>query len=94
MKLACSPDWFHNATIMNITIKDLPEGVHARLKSRAEETGRSLNKMIVYTLERAVRPTPIDRENLLAEIEALREKSSLRIEGIDEVQAAIEEGRK
>jgi len=83
--LAAPPEWFHNETIMNITIKDLPADVHRRLKERAEESGRSLNKMIVHLLASETRPRKIDRAELLG--------SSVQYGSPEEIKAMIEEGR-
>ena len=37
-----------NGAIMNITIKDIPEELHAILRHQAEVNGRSLNKQILF----------------------------------------------
>lgn len=37
-----------------LTIRNIPEGVHRRLKERAAEEGRSLNSEIVRVLEASV----------------------------------------
>ena len=78
---------------MNLTIKELPNDIHALLKQRAEETGRSLNKFVIHTLTKSLQPTPIDRSALLAEIRDVREASSQRLGSPEEVEAAIESGR-
>ncbi|MCC5805071.1 MAG: hypothetical protein JJU00_01970 [Opitutales bacterium] len=74
-------------------MKDLPEPVHERLKEAATATGRSLNKMIVHTLERAVMPTVTDRRELLGRIARFRGESPLRIESLEEIEAAVNEER-
>ena len=66
------PFWFHNGAIMNITVKDVPKELHDRLKSAANETGRSLNKLILITLERALTPQKTDRRQLLQRIQERR----------------------
>jgi plasmid stability protein len=38
----------------NITLKDVPDDLHQCLRAAAVETGRSLNKMILTLLEKAV----------------------------------------
>ena len=38
----------------NITLKDVPDDLHQRLRAAAVETGRSLNKLILTLLETAV----------------------------------------
>ena len=57
---------------MNITVKDVPKELHERLRSVADETGRSLNKLILITLERALTPQKTDRLELLQRIRARR----------------------
>ncbi|NDV62618.1 plasmid stability protein [Puniceicoccales bacterium CK1056] len=58
---------------MNFTIKNLPPEVHARLQEAAKRSGRSLNKQIVTTLERAVSPVAVDRSTLLKRVRLRRE---------------------
>ncbi|WOQ16141.1 FitA-like ribbon-helix-helix domain-containing protein [Raineyella sp. W15-4] len=42
----------------NVLIRDVPEGVHARLQARAEEHGQSLQQYLLGELSRlAERPT-------------------------------------
>ena len=76
----------------NITLKDVPDDLHERLRAAAQETGRSLNKMILMLLERAVGPCKSDRLVLLDRIRAHRSTLHLFVDdgGLAE---AIEEGR-
>lgn len=63
--------WFY---IMNtITIKDIPLAVHRRLKSRAKEHGRSLNKEVIYTLESSLHSERIDTATIKTHAKAVRE---------------------
>ena len=77
---------------MNITVKDVPTELHERLRSVADETGRSLNKLILITLERALVPQKIDRDELLQRIRVRRGsmKSILDDSGLG---GAIADGR-
>ena len=77
---------------MNITIKDVPVDLHARLRSVADETGRSLNKLILITLERALMPQKINREELLRRIRT-RRRSMDFILNDSGLESAIEGGR-
>lgn len=52
----------------NITLKDVPEDLHERLRVAAEASGRSLNKLILTTLERSLGPRRIDRLDLIERI--------------------------
>jgi len=77
---------------MNVTLKDFPQDLHSRLKSIAEESGRSLNRQIIYLLDSAVSPRKVDDTDLLRRIQANRK----RIEGrIDQefLEKAISDGR-
>jgi hypothetical protein len=58
---------------VNITLKEVPPELHERLKSAAEETGRSLNRQIIYTLEQALLPRCMDKGGLIRRIQKRRE---------------------
>jgi len=55
-----------------LTIKNVPEKLHKRLKQSAAEHRRSLNKEVVVCLERALLSTKIDPEEFLSRIRAHR----------------------
>lgn len=55
-------------SMITITLKQVPESIHAALKERAVKHGRSLNKEALACLEAAVRPRRVDVEILLSEI--------------------------
>ena len=76
----------------NITLKDVPHDLHERLRAAAQETGRSLNKMILTLLERAVSPRKSDRTLLL---DRIRSRRSTLHHVVDDrgLEEAIEEGR-
>jgi plasmid stability protein len=78
---------------MNITIKDLPEDVHARLCAAARRSGRSLNKQIVTTLERAVCSQAVDRGTLLERVRRRREGMEMALNDAL-LEGARREGRK
>jgi hypothetical protein len=59
---------------MNITVKDVPEELHGRLRQVADETGRSLNKLILVTLERAFVPQQANRSLVIERIRSRRER--------------------
>lgn len=77
---------------MNITIKDLPPEVHARLRTAAQQSGRSLNKQIVTTLERAVSPAVADRVGLLQRVRRRRDGMAIWLQDAD-LEQARQEGR-
>jgi len=58
----------------SITIRDLPDRLHARLRERAARHRRSLNAEIVHTLDEATVPDSADVEATLAELQRLRDE--------------------
>ena len=78
---------------MNITVKDVPQDLHERLRQVADQSGRSLNKLILYTLEQSVSPRKIDRRDLLNRIRRRRADMSVWLED-EPLRAAIQEGRR
>jgi plasmid stability protein len=61
---------FHNASMPNILVRDLPEEIHATLQQRAERRGQSLQQYLASELTRlAERPTP---EELFARVSRRR----------------------
>jgi hypothetical protein len=77
---------------MNITIKDLPKPPHQRLKKASAQSGGSLNKFIIYTLEKSVFPVRQDRAALLERIRRTRRAMKVTIDE-DSLYQAIHEGR-
>jgi len=77
---------------MNVTVKDVPKELHERLRVVADETGRSLNKLILITLERALVPQKTDRKVLLQRIRGRREKMDSILDDTSLV-SAIKGGR-
>lgn len=86
---------------MNLTIKGLPDEVHARLRERAKANQRSLNQEIVAKLIEfgnnfEAECTETARERMRranAEIENVRAKMK-RFMTTEEIDAAIKEGRR
>ncbi len=77
---------------MNITLKDVPEDLHERLRQTAERTGRSMNKLILHTLEKAVSPRKVDRVELLERIRRRRARMAIWIDD-HSLRDAINDGR-
>lgn len=78
---------------MNITVKDVPEDLHSRLKEAAEETGRSLNKLILVTLEHSFTSKRTSRPAMIRRIRSRRDKMESILDD-STLQAAIEGNRK
>ncbi len=77
---------------MNITVKDVPQDLHHRLRSAAHRSGRSLNKLILFTLEQSVSPTRVDRAALLSRIRRRRDGMEAWLED-EALRSAIQGGR-
>ena len=66
------PLWFQMPTI---TLKNIPADLHRKLKKRAEEHHRSLNKEVIATLRDAAGPSRrLESAELIREARAAREK--------------------
>lgn len=57
--------------MLNLTLKNIPRDLHARLKESAERNRRSLNSEILVRLERDVAVPRVDREKHDRELKAL-----------------------
>lgn len=75
-----------------LTLKDVPEEVHRRLKAQAEQHRRSMNQEAIRILERAVTPTRRDAETAIAEAEALNERIGKTFDA-DLIENGKREGR-
>lgn len=75
-----------------LTIKNVPEALHRRLKERAQTHRRSLNSEALLCLEIATRQVPVDEELLLEELRLLRDQAEVYLTD-DALRRAIDEGR-
>lgn len=66
-----------------VTVKQLPEKLHRRLKARALLHRRSLNSEIIACLEAAAEPQKLDVDALLVRAAALRRRVEGRISDAD-----------
>jgi plasmid stability protein len=76
----------------SITIKNVPDDLHRRLKEQAERNHRSLNGEIIACLERQVESPPRDPEKILERLARLREEAGVYVTE-EQVQRFKEEGR-
>ena len=75
-----------------ITLKDIPQPVHAALKQRAKQHGRSLNKEALACLEMIVAPARVNINAMLYDIR--NHRASLPGKLKDQlIQMATVEGR-
>lgn len=77
---------------VNLSLKNVPDDVYARLKKRAERHRRSMNSEIIQILDRSLRLVH-DRDELMKRIEAVRSKQTFTTTN-EEIQAAKLFGRK
>jgi plasmid stability protein len=56
----------------NLTLKNIPAALLARLRRRAVVNRRSLNREVIASLEATMTPTPLDPDTLLARARAVR----------------------
>lgn len=77
---------------MNITLKEIPEDLHHKLRQRAETHGRSLNKEVINILEMMVNPVRKSSQDLLKQISDRRAKMAYIVKE-KELKDIIEEGR-
>ena len=72
----------------NLTLRGIPDDVHAKLKAAAKRNHRSLNGEILTRLTTSFGPDPEDREALLARIE--RRRRAIGPVAVDELLDRIE----
>jgi plasmid stability protein len=65
--------------VATLTLKDLPADLHRKLKARAEQNGRSLNREVIECLEASVRPERVDVQAFLEEARAIRRSLKHRL---------------
>lgn len=75
-----------------VTLKDVPERLHRRLKARARENRRSLNSEIISRLEEAASVQKLDPDALLARAGAMRSRVAGRLTDKD-LAASRQSGR-
>ncbi len=75
-----------------ITLKNIPEELHQRLKESAATHHRSLNKEIIARLEAQFSPAALDPETRLAELRILRQREAVYAVP-EEIDALKREGR-
>ena len=66
-----------------ITIKNVPSALHLKLKARAKAHGRSLNREVINTLERALHSVPLDGDAVSRRAREVRESMGVFLRGSD-----------
>lgn len=84
---------FHNGSNMvSLTLKDIPDALHQRLREQATAHGRSLNKEIIASLEQVIAPRRVHIPAYLSRIEQLHRQIDFKVT-LDDIQQAVETGR-
>jgi EAL domain-containing protein (putative c-di-GMP-specific phosphodiesterase class I) len=83
--------WCHYDA-MNVTLKNVPADLHEKLRTAARDSGRSVNKLILHTLEREFRAQRSDVSAFLERIRLRRNDMRLWIDDAS-LETALEEGR-
>ena len=78
--------------MITITIKGLSKEAHRELKRRAVVHGRSLNTEAIAVLESSVRATPMNAQEFLVRLRAVRPKMKQKATA-DEIDRFKREGR-
>lgn len=76
-----------------LTVKNIPDALHQRLKERAKQHRRSINSEVIVCLEQVLGSAPVDRTALLASIRARRQTMSRVYLTDEDLRAAKNEGR-
>jgi plasmid stability protein len=79
--------------VATLTIKNLPEKLHQRLKESAAQHRRSINSEAICCLEKVLISTPVDPQEFLAEVRAARERLPAMYITEEFLRAAKNEGR-
>ena len=77
---------------MNITLKDVPPELHERIKEAAANSGRSLNRQIIFTLEASLGSRKTSKEELVLRIQQRRGRLGGFVDSAD-VTEGIQGGR-
>jgi antitoxin FitA len=60
--------------VKNLTLKGIPEPLYRALKQRARASRRSLNSEAIVALESALLGAPLNATDILARVDAVRER--------------------
>ena len=76
-----------------LTLKDVPQGLHRKLKERAAQNRRSINSEVIHCLEHILAEVPTDPDAYLARVRPLREKTARLPLNDERLKAARNKGR-
>ena len=76
-----------------LTVKNIPDELHERLKQRAAQHRRSLNSEVIVCLEQVLGSRPLDPAAFLARVRARRQAMPQIYVTEEDLRAAKNEGR-
>lgn len=76
----------------SITVRNIPERVHKKLKQRSELSRRSINSEIIACLEEVLLTNKLEVEQILAKSKMIRDNLNFEI-NLDELEKAKDNGR-
>ncbi len=76
---------------MNITLKNVPQGVYRAIRRHAKEQGRSLNAQIIQTLQ--TEAAEVGRRRRLGEVRKELERFAASLPALDESAPLIRQDR-
>jgi plasmid stability protein len=78
--------------MVNLTLKNIPDGLHGRLKAQAERNRRSLNAEAIVCLERGLGTASVDAGEMRERLLMVRERAGGYLTD-DIVESGRREGR-
>lgn len=79
--------------MVNLTLKNIPDRLHRKLKAQARRHGRSLNREAIACLEEATRVEDPELRDWLDEVRKERSRAHFVLRE-HELEEAIEKGRR
>ena len=76
----------------NITIRDIPDDVYAKIKKQAELHHRSINSEVIVYLKKLVKSIRRDPDQVISRAKKLKQKAKGTV-SMDEIQQVIDQGR-
>jgi plasmid stability protein len=86
------PKRIQTETMPTLTIKNVPEELHERLKERADRHRRSMNSEAIWILEQVLTPSRPSAEEAIARAEALNDRIGTTFDA-DLIERGKREGR-
>ncbi|MEX1160761.1 MAG: Arc family DNA-binding protein [Balneolaceae bacterium] len=76
----------------NITIRNIPDEVYAKIKKKADLHHRSINSEVIVYLKKLVQSNRRDPDQIITRAKKLKQKAKGTL-SIEEIQQAIDQGR-